>query len=90
MSVDEAMTTTRSVHRRLELSRPVGRELIDDCLRFSPQAPNGGNRQDWRSLLLGIPYRPVTQVASGYVTGGFRPAEWPPLEHVPYRDGWSA
>jgi nitroreductase len=40
---DELLTTTRSVRRRLELDRPVPRELIEECIDVAMQAPMGGN-----------------------------------------------
>ncbi len=49
LSVDEVLTTTRTVRRRLDLERPVGREVVEECLRIGFQAPNGSNLQlyDW-------------------------------------------
>ena len=34
-SVDELLSTTRSVRRRLDLTRPVGREVILECLQLA-------------------------------------------------------
>ncbi|MFN8043492.1 MAG: nitroreductase family protein [Mycobacterium sp.] len=51
-SVDEVLSTTRAVRRRLDLSRPVEREVILECLRLAVQAPTGGNAQDWRWLVV--------------------------------------
>ncbi|KZS72233.1 nitroreductase [Mycobacterium kansasii] len=51
-SVDELLTTTRSVRRRLDLNRPVGREVILECLRLATQAPTASNAQDWRWLVV--------------------------------------
>lgn len=51
-SVDELLTTTRSVRRRLDLNRPVGREVILECLRLATQAPTASNAQDWRWLVI--------------------------------------
>ena len=51
-SVDEVLSTTRAVRRRLDLSRPVEREVILECLRLAVQAPTGGNTQDWRWLVV--------------------------------------
>ncbi|MGV7695688.1 nitroreductase family protein [Mycobacterium kansasii] len=51
-SVDELLTTTRSVRRRLDLNRPVGREVILECLRLAAQAPTASNAQDWRWLVI--------------------------------------
>jgi len=45
LTPDELLSTTRSVRRRLDLGRPVERELIEECLRLAQQAPSGGNRQ---------------------------------------------
>lgn len=42
---DELLSTTRSVRKRLDLTRPVERELIEECLAMAQQAPSGGNRQ---------------------------------------------
>jgi nitroreductase len=42
-TVDHLLTTTRSVRRRLDLSRPVEPEVIERCLEIAMQAPCGGN-----------------------------------------------
>lgn len=52
LSVDELLTTTRAVRRRLDLSRPVEHEVILECLRLAIQAPTGGNSQDWRWMVV--------------------------------------
>lgn len=39
LTTDELLSTTRSVRRRLDLSRPVEREVLTDCLRLAQQAP---------------------------------------------------
>jgi nitroreductase len=46
LSPDELLTTTRAVRRRLDLSRPVERRLIEECVGIAAQAPNAGNRQE--------------------------------------------
>ena len=46
-TVDRLLATTRAVRRRLDLARPVPREVILDCLRLAQQAPSGSNRQGW-------------------------------------------
>ncbi|HEY1841331.1 MAG TPA: nitroreductase family protein [Mycobacterium sp.] len=51
-SVDELLTTTRSVRKRLDLTRPVGRDVILECLRVAMQAPTSSNAQDWRWLVI--------------------------------------
>lgn len=52
MTPDELLTTTRSVRRRLDLQRPVPRELILQCIEIATQAPTGSNRQQWHWLLV--------------------------------------
>jgi nitroreductase len=54
-SVDELLTTTRSVRKRLDLNRPVGRDVILDCIRLAMQAPTASNTQDWRWLVVTDP-----------------------------------
>jgi nitroreductase len=51
-SVDELLTTTRSVRKRLDLTRPVERDVILECLRLAMQAPTASNAQDWRWLVI--------------------------------------
>lgn len=51
-SVDELLTTTRSVRKRLDLRRPVGREVILECIQLAMQAPTASNTQDWRWLVI--------------------------------------
>lgn len=52
MTPDELLTTTRSVRRRLDLTRTVPMELIRECLEVALQAPTGGNRQEWHWLVV--------------------------------------
>jgi nitroreductase len=49
---DRLLTTTRSVRKRLDLTRPVPREIILECLRIALQAPSGQNIQPWRWLVI--------------------------------------
>jgi nitroreductase len=51
-SVDELLTTTRSVRKRLDLTRPVGRDVILECIQLAMQAPTASNAQDWRWLVI--------------------------------------
>lgn len=50
--VDRLLTTTRAVRRRLDLDRPVAREVILDCLRIAVQAPTASNGQTWRWVVV--------------------------------------
>jgi nitroreductase len=54
-SCDELLTTTRAVRHRLDLTRPVPREVIRDCLRLAVQAPTGGHSEQWRWLVIDDP-----------------------------------
>jgi nitroreductase len=45
LSVDEVLTTTRSVRKRLDLEKPVPREVLLECLELAVQAPTGSNAQ---------------------------------------------
>ena len=47
-SIDEVLSMTRAVRRRLDLERPVGREEILECLQLAMQAPTASNEQNWR------------------------------------------
>jgi nitroreductase len=49
---DRLLTTTRSVRKRLDLSRPVPRDVVLECLQIALQAPSGGNSQPWRWLVV--------------------------------------
>ena len=51
-SVDELLTTTRSVRKRLDLTRPVDRDVILECVRLAMQAPTASNEQDWRWVVV--------------------------------------
>ena len=52
---DKLLTTTRSVRKRLDLERPVPREVVLECLDIALQAPSGGNSQPWRWLIVDDP-----------------------------------
>lgn len=49
---DELLATTRAVRKRLDLTRSVPRELINECLELAIQAPTGSNSQTWRWLVV--------------------------------------
>ena len=52
LTPDELLTTTRSVRKRLDLTRPVPMDLITECLQIALQAPSGGNSQGWHWLVI--------------------------------------
>jgi nitroreductase len=50
--IDHLLTTTRSVRRRLDFSRPIEREVIERCLEIAMQAPTASNSQNWHFLVV--------------------------------------
>ncbi len=52
LGVDEVLTTTRAVRRRLDLTRPIEPALVRECLAIALQAPTGGNNQDWHFVVV--------------------------------------
>ena len=72
---DELLATTRAVRKRLDLTRPVPHEVINECLELAVQAPTGSNSQGWRWIVvddadkrkaLAELYR---EAAGGYLSG---------------------
>ena len=49
---DNLLATTRAVRKRLDLDKPVPREVILDCIALSMQAPTGSNSQGWRWVIV--------------------------------------
>ena len=85
LNPDELLTTTRAVRKRLDLSRPVERAVIEECIEIALQAPSGSNRQAWQWVPVDDPdtkagiaelYREVFDSyqprSSGYVEGDTR------------------
>ena len=54
-TVDEVLSTTRAVRRRLDLEREVDTEIILDCIDIAEQAPTGGNQGSRRWLIVRDP-----------------------------------
>lgn len=79
-TVDHLLTTTRSVRKRLDFSRPVDLSVVERCLAIAMQAPTGGNQQGWHFVV-------VTDAAKRRALGDFyrqafevyRAMERPPL-----------
>jgi nitroreductase len=76
LSPDELLTTTRTVRKRLDLTRPVPLDLVRECLEVALQAPSGSNQQGWQWVVVvdeaqrravGDIYRDVTL---GYLASG--------------------
>jgi nitroreductase len=73
LTPDELLATTRSVRRRLDLDRPVEREVLEACLRLAQQAPTASYAQNWHFLVVTDPERRAALgelwrgVAGGYL-----------------------
>ena len=52
LSPDELLSTTRAVRKRLDLERPVEREVLEGCLRLAQQAPSGSNTQGFHFIVV--------------------------------------
>jgi nitroreductase len=55
LSVDDVLTTTRSVRKRLDFEKPVPREVMLECLELALQAPTGSNAQGWQWVFVDDP-----------------------------------
>ena len=55
LSVDDVLTTTRSVRKRLDFEKPVPREVLLECLELALQAPTGSNSQGWQWVFVDDP-----------------------------------
>jgi nitroreductase len=62
---DRLLSTTRAVRKRLDLTRPVEREVILECLRLAVQAPTQSNSQTWRWMVVTEPEKKAI-VADAY------------------------
>ena len=57
LTSDELLATTRSVRKRLDLTRPVEREVLEECLRLGQQAPTASYAQNWHFVVVTDPQR---------------------------------
>jgi nitroreductase len=55
LAADDVLTTTRAVRKRLDLERPVEREVIRECVEIALQAPTGSNMQRWHWIFVDDP-----------------------------------
>jgi nitroreductase len=52
LSPDELLSTTRAVRKRLDLARPVEREVLEECLGLAQQAPTASYSQNWHFVVV--------------------------------------
>jgi nitroreductase len=69
LSADEVLTTTRSVRKRLDLDRPVERDVVLECLEIALQAPTGSNSQGWAWMFVTDPDK--KKVIADYYAANF-------------------
>jgi nitroreductase len=50
--IEDVLTATRAVRKRLDFTKPVERKVIEECLTDAQQAPNGGNLQTWGFVVI--------------------------------------
>jgi nitroreductase len=55
LGLDELLSTTRAVRKRLDFDRPVPESLIRECVDVAFQAPTASNRQGWHFVVVGDP-----------------------------------
>ncbi|MBT6244664.1 MAG: nitroreductase family protein [Halieaceae bacterium] len=55
LSIDELLSTTRAVRKRLDFDRPVSMDLIKECMELAIQAPTGSNAQGWQFVFVTDP-----------------------------------
>ena len=52
LTPDELLSTTRAVRKRLDLERPVEREVLEECLELAQQAPTASFSQNWHFVIV--------------------------------------
>ncbi|MBC09167.1 MAG: hypothetical protein CMQ39_03225 [Gammaproteobacteria bacterium] len=50
--IDFVLSSTRSVRKKLDYSRPISEEDLIDCINLAVQAPTGIIGENWRFLIL--------------------------------------
>lgn len=80
-ATDHLLTTTRSVRKRLDFSRPVPDELIVECIELALQAPTGSNLQGWSFLVVTDPAKKKA-VSELYAQAFALYASMPPPEYA--------
>jgi nitroreductase len=92
LDADALLTTTRTVRKRLDFDRPVERQLIETCLEIAFQAPNGGNMNSWRWIvvddrdlvaqLAGLYNQGLEDYIASFGEGGYPGAEVPGADRI--------
>ena len=69
VATDKLLTPTRSVRKRLDLTREVEPQVIQDCIDIAMQAPTGTNAQNWAFVVITDPAKKKF-IADAYRNGG--------------------
>ena len=85
LTVDELLTTTRSVRKRLDFEKPVSRDVVMECLDLALQAPTGSNAQGWQWVFVDDPAK-KTALADIYRANATPYLEQPKPERGDIRD----
>jgi nitroreductase len=76
LTPDELLSTTRAVRKRLDLERPVERDVLEECFALAQQAPTAGYSQTWQFVIVTDPEKKAAigelwrQVAFPYIQRG--------------------
>ena len=76
LTPDALLSTTRAVRKRLDLERPVEREVLEECLQLAQQAPTASYSQNWHFVVVTDPAKRAAlgelwrQVAYPYLSRG--------------------
>ncbi len=91
LTIDEVLTTTRNVRKRIDLEGPVEGELVEECLDLALQAPNGSNSQNREWLAIDDEYTQAGIFPVAYTIGtDFRPVQRRPASEVLHWNAFEA
>ena len=97
-TVDHLLTTTHSVKKRLDFTRPVEPEVIERCIEIALHSPTGANYQGWHFMVLTDPKkraaladlyrkgRRTTRAIRGEQPPGWRPDDLRAEQHQAMAD----
>jgi nitroreductase len=54
-AIDHLLRTTRTVRKRLDITRPVPLDVIAECLEIALQAPTAGHSEGWHFVVVTEP-----------------------------------
>ncbi len=84
-TVDHLLSSTRSVKRRMDFSRPVEPEVLERCIELALYSPTGANYQGWSFVVVTDPeqraglteyYRKGRDALKVGRPGDYHPPKW--------------